>query len=214
MSRKREQKREQKRELARQLGVDKDDVPAELQAHARVTEPEVKLALDVDAAKRGLLTRAHPLHVFAALYVVDAQGARFVRVVSMRAEPVRAATRAVPLHALLERGEDKLRYTRPGRFVVVALAIEAPEDPAAPHAVVDALTDVAAMRAVIDASARVEEPRSIDVPDAVRTYGAKATFTAASFVSIAAAHRVQDTARMPLVVDDKLKATLAVSLRL
>jgi hypothetical protein len=224
MSRKREEKRENKRELARHLGVDASEVPDDLRAHARVTEPSLSLALHGDRVKRGLLTRAGPLAVHAALYVVDGGGPRLARLVSARGK---LGEGAVALADVTQQGDERVRYTRPGSFVLVALLTEG-ADAAAQAAHVAALSDARALRVVVDGAARAlsdEAVKRAAAPVCIAAVvagasgasaspaGAALTFAASALVCVPAAHRVHETVRLPLVDGDRLRATLVVDLR-
>lgn len=223
MSRKREKQRESKRELARQLGVDPDEVPEELRSHARVSEPEMKARLTVRRAKRGLFRRARRLALHVALFVVDAAGPRLARFLSLR-----GATKSVPGDVALtiaeDRGEEKVRYTRPGHFLILALVVEGGDDDEdIAHA--SALADVARLRVDVGdgpqplgrlGAARLERPAGarLFIDDKPVPEGADLTFHAAAARSVAAAHRVHETIELPLAsVDGALEATLALDLR-
>lgn len=225
MSRKRDAKREAQRELARQLGVSKDAVPEELRAHARVTQPELRATLDVAEAKRGLLTRKRPFVAHVALYVVDAAGARLAK--SARFDGM---IERVPgehaLHEVVADGARELvRYTRPGHFVALVLGLEGGE-PALHDAIAKGLADADGLTIALEASVvhvgdramgKVEEPRAVELAHAGRSLlpADGITFGAAAAMSIAAAHRVHVTPRLPLHSQDgRLHATLLLDCRL
>jgi hypothetical protein len=225
VSRKRDAKREAQRELARQLGVAKEAVPEELRAHARVTQPELRATLDVAEAKRGLFTKKRPFVAHVALYVVDAAGARLAR--SARFDGM---IERVPgehtLHEVVADGARELvRYTRPGHFVALVVGLEGGE-PALHDAIAKGLTDPEGLTIALQASVvhvgdramgKVEEPCGVELAHAGRpllpsegvTYGASAA------LSIAAAHRVHVTPRIPLHSHDgRLHASLLLDCRL
>lgn len=132
MSRKREEKREQKRELARQLGVAGKDVPTSLLEHERVCEPKLVVdGLDVAVRKRGFFESKVPLVVVVGLFVVDRTaaktGARLVRQVRCDVGVVSAGVSVDVSKKADVVGDERVRYHRPGHFVVVALAAEAVE---------------------------------------------------------------------------------------
>lgn len=223
MSRKREKQRESKRELARQLGVDPDEVPEELRSHARVSEPSLTSALTVTRARRGLLRRARPLALHVALYVVDASGARLARLQSLRGL-AKSVPGTVDLSSAIERGEDKVRYTRPGHFLVVALVVEgAQEAENVAHAA--ALADVARLR--VDPGDGARAPAKLpaarlETPSAARLFvddtplpaGAELTFVAGAVRTVPAVHRVHETVELPLAsADGTFAATLTLDLR-
>lgn len=223
MSRKREKQRESKRELARQLGVDPDEVPEELRSHARVSEPSLKCALTVTRARRGFLRRARPLALHVALFVVDAAGARLARLQSLRGLAT-SVPGPVELTPALERGEDKVRYTRPGHFLLVALVVEGAEE-AENVAHATALADVARLR--VDPGDGPRAPGKLpaahlETPSAARLFvddtalpaGAAFTFVASAVRSVPAVHRVHETVELSLAsADSAFAATLAVDLR-
>src|SRR4051794_39781284 len=113
MSRKRERSREDKKELARQVGGRAEDVPAELREHARVCTPTLRPTLAVQRQGLGLLRRKGPLSLHLALYLVDRAGVRLVRRQTLTGPP-----------AAEEGDEERVRYTRPAHFLLVALLTE------------------------------------------------------------------------------------------
>jgi hypothetical protein len=133
VSRKREEKREQKRELARQLGVAGKDVPSSLLEHERVCEPKLVVdALDVAVRKRGFFEAKVPLVVVVGLFVVDRTaaktGARLVRQARVDVGVVSAGVSVDVAKKADVVGDERVRYHRPGHFVVVAVAAEAAVD--------------------------------------------------------------------------------------
>ena len=150
MSRKREEKREQKRERARQLGVAGKDVPSSLLEHERVCEPKLVVdALDVAVRKRGFFESKVPLVVVVGLFVVDRTaaktGARLVRQVRCDVGVVSAGVSVDVSKKADVVGDERVRYHRPGHFVVVALAAEAAAEAAAFDVSVLAGVDAAAI---------------------------------------------------------------------
>jgi hypothetical protein len=214
--------------MARQLGVDADAVPDELRSHARVSEPLLEARLAVDRARRGLFQRARPLSIHVLLAIVDASGPRLARLCSWSATARRGE---VALTLLAQEGEERVRYTRPAHFLVVALATEgaAPENDER-HRV--ALAAVAQLRIAVPPSAG--EAKTIDAlgrgglaaleaPAAVRLFTgaeplvdeAALTFVAAAVQSVPAVHRVKTTLALPLAsADARLRATLLIDARL
>ncbi|MDP2340055.1 MAG: hypothetical protein Q8O67_03790 [Deltaproteobacteria bacterium] len=223
MSRKRDKQRGNRKELARQIGVKGSEVPDALLANERVTQPDLKLSLVVQQAKRGWFKGAQPLAVHAVLFVVDAGGARLARLVSARG--LIKKTGDVALTIAETRGDDVIRYRRPGHFVVVALLTEGPDDALA-HKHAAALADVKTLRVVVDGKtlgpgdsslSRIDQPRAVTLEhaNAAIVDVTDAQFFAASTMGIPAAHRVQEIVELPLItVDGALKATLSVALRL
>ncbi len=224
MSRKRDEQREKRRELARQVGVKGSDVPEALLANERVTEPSLKGSLSVQQARRGWFKRAGPLAVHAALFVVDGAGARLARLWSARGHIDRVPG-DIPLTLAETRGDDVIRYRRPGHFVVVVLLTEGVSAAdAVRHAA--ALADAATLRVVVNgksfgpgdsAIARWETPKaaSIESGGAALVDVTAVQFLAAAVAGIPAAHRVQEIVAVPLVsADGALSATLSVALRL
>ena len=230
MSRKREQQRESRRELARQLGVAPTLVPDALRAHARVTEPTLEVAFHVENAARGLFGRAGPLALHAVVYVVDGGGARVAQ--RVRCEGLaRAAPCDVALTVVDAGGGERLRYTRPARFVVVVLATEGIDGvAAAAHGA--ALEDLPALAFdILDGSssatsatttlarasgAYFESPHAVRITHAgAPIVRADARFVAATIVCIPAAHRVHESRALPLESSDaKLRAHATLQLRL
>lgn len=223
MSRKRESKRESRRELARQLGVPKDEVPDALRAHARVSEPEIKVRFAVERVKRGLLTRPKPMVVDLALYVGDASGVRVARAQSFQALVPRAPA-DVSFERTLRGPDEAVRYTRPGRFTLVALVSEGADDASLAHSRA-ALLDVRVVHLVVAGTpsslmdpvvARLESPTALEVRFGAEPalHTARALFVAMAAVTVPAAHRVHETVRLPIrTADERLVGTLVVDLR-
>lgn len=227
MSRKREKQRESRRELARQLGVPADDVPEELRSHARVCEPEVALTVEVVTARRGLLARALPLDVHAALFVVDAAGIRHVRSQHLRGRGGPGDVVLAPVSAA--RGEVKVRYHRPGHFFLVVLVTEGASDAEArDHA--GSLTDPTRLLLELPSgrgtlrevtSPALERPTRAELALADAGVGRRfpegiaLRFSAAAALRVPAAHRVQETLELPLLSrDGRFEARARVALRL
>jgi hypothetical protein len=176
----------------------------------------------VQQAKRGLLARAAPLAVHAAVFVVDASGARLMRAVSSKGVASKVPG-AVALDVVVERGEEKLRYTRPAHFVFVVFVTEGASDDASAMARA-AIADVARLRVVVDgkaldvgapALARIDSPRAADLRDGDARLDEGARFSAAAVLARAAVHRVQETLALPLAsADGKLAATAHLRVRL
>ena len=226
MSRKREQQRESRKELARQMGVHVDEVDESLRAHARVTEPTFDARLHVQEAKRGWFKKAEPLALHVALHIVDGSGARLAR-----AQSFRGMADTVPGDVVLTagdvRGPDKLRYTRPGHFLVLALvtegaALDAQERHAAalcdPAVQVIAGGETCGLASRILAAARFEQPHlarfmqkeHVVVDRAIET---TVRFVGGALLALPAVHRVQETVSLSLV-DVDFRATLSLALRL
>jgi hypothetical protein len=226
MSRKREQQRESRKELARQMGVHVDEVDDTLRAHARVTEPTLDATLTVHEAKRGWFKKAEPLALHVVLHIVDGSGSRVAR-----AESFRGVAERVPGDVVLTAGEvrgpDKLRYTRPGHFVVTALLTEGALDDAAsrhaaalvdPRVQIVAGGETCALTSRVLAGARFEQPQlarflldgRVVVDKVLET---TVRFVAGSTLTIPAVHRVQETVALTLI-DEGFRATLALALRL
>jgi hypothetical protein len=225
MSRKREKQRESKAELARQLGDATNDVDADdLRARPRVCEPRLKASLSIARADRGLFSalrgKEGPLHLSLVLFVVDAAGARLARAQRLRG-PVGASKGDVALTVSADDGPEKVRYSRPGSFVLLALLTEGDADATGSAAALESgavrvvVEDVA--RAVSDtALVRLPAPRGAHfvVGDTVLASGATVRFSAGAVAAVPAAHRVSDDFALPLnSADGKLQATLTVSLR-
>jgi hypothetical protein len=173
VSRKREKQRENRRELARQLDVEKGEVPGELLAHARVSEPEVAPSLVLREVKRGLLARAKPSELRIEVHVVDTTGARLAQTLVFAG----AATKSgdVALTRVSVEGEQQIRYTRPGTFVILASFAEGSSAPKIER-------DVRAL-------AKLDGAHALDVDGELCAMGA---------VAIAAAHRVQTSVDVPV----------------
>ena len=234
MSRKREKQRGDRRELARQLDVDADDVPDDLLAHGRVSEPELEPALTKLDVKRGLFKKAKDLHVDVALYVVDGSGTRLARhgrfhapphkdsdtgpivltLLALPAPPTSSTSSSTSSTSALPAAEGKVRYTRPGHFVVVAVVSEGSVDGGAATSAL--LAEPAGVRVDLDGAERaIAELRHVHVARGARVVGAGdgASFVAGGVVALAAVHRVQTVIDVPLS-GDRIAATMSLKLRL
>jgi hypothetical protein len=218
MSRKRERQRETQRELARQLGVGVDDVPDAVRDHARVSEPELQVALASVTAKRGLFSRAQPLSLHVVVYVVDNSGVRVAHRTQLRAQSA-----GVPLTLVESGGPARLRYARPARFVVVTAIAEGASE--AENATVSRAleaADVSLARAeggafALDdaAFARSEAAVAVAVVHAGAPLFGEARFRAAMAVALPAVHRVHEERTFALAsFDGAFRADVVVSLRL
>ncbi len=222
MSRKRDKQRESRRELARQIDVEDADVPGDLLARGRVCEPEVAATLSLKAVRRGFLRRPGTAAAAVALYVVDSGGARLARLFLLSA-PSAKAPAEIALRGGPVRGEEKVRYTRPGRFVAVAVVAEV-ADADAFRVAVDGLGDAERVHISVDDAgearpvAAVSADRALETPRrcSVRLGEAVTPETSAgAVVVIPASHRVQRRVEMPLAAaDGHLEARLLLDVRL
>jgi hypothetical protein len=106
MSRERERQRKKRSELARQLGVTRGELAdgGAIEQRERVTRPALQLQ---SRNSTGLLGRLHKeLPLVAALYLVDAKGARLVRALVLDGD---------------RQEIEKLVYRRPAHFIIVLL---------------------------------------------------------------------------------------------
>jgi hypothetical protein len=163
--------------------------------------------------------------VHVALYVVDAAGIRVVRQARFDGLIERTPTEIALAEVVAPGARDLVRYTRPGHFIALAIALEGGTPPE--HAALTAhLADPAALHVALESTVvpladrsvgRVEQPRSVDVTHEGKPVAPTeaVAYAAAGLVSVAAVHRVHTTVRLPLhSADGRLQATLLLDLRL